>query len=128
MPEPHQSSCLSSFSPKDYVISRYVAEFVNTFSSLVFGALVGNLPSRGPSWLTISHLVAYGIDGLLKLQRKQEVTVSRAIPYFGLVGVGVCSAGYHMTLKYRTQMCQIPQNIVVRRLTVADVLLCMPSG
>jgi hypothetical protein len=29
----------------------------------------------------------------------------RSISYLGLIGVGVCSAGYHMTLKYHTQMC-----------------------
>jgi dihydroceramidase len=28
------------------------------------------------------------------------------VSYLGLIGVGICSAGYHMTLKYHTQMCK----------------------
>ncbi|RHZ65517.1 ceramidase [Aspergillus thermomutatus] len=46
----------------------------------------------------------YGIYGLVKLRRKRHASLGRSIPYFGLMGVGVCSAGYHMTLKYHTQM------------------------
>ncbi|KEY70570.1 hypothetical protein S7711_02723 [Stachybotrys chartarum IBT 7711] len=76
-----QTSYLN-FCEEDYVVTRYVAEFVNTLSSLAF--------------------VAYGVYGL------SRGTHSRAGPslisYCGLMGVGVCSAGYHMTLKYHTQM------------------------
>lgn len=75
----------SSFCEEDYVITRYVAEFINTLSSLIY--------------------CAFGLYGIAKLQRKQQATFSRCIPYYGLIGVGVCSAGYHMTLKYHTQMC-----------------------
>lgn len=32
-------------------------------------------------------------------------TGPRLVSYCGLIGVGICSAGYHMTLKYHTQMC-----------------------
>lgn len=49
-------------------------------------------------------LVVYGIYGLWTLRQKPHAR-SRAIPYCGLIGVGVCSGGYHMTLKYHTQMC-----------------------
>ncbi|KAL7930228.1 ceramidase [Trichoderma chlorosporum] len=77
-----QTSYLN-FCEEDYIITRYIAEFINTLSSLVF--------------------VAYGIYGLLQLRSKHP-DVSRLVPYFGLIGVGLCSAGYHMTLKYHTQM------------------------
>lgn len=49
-------------------------------------------------------LVIYGIYGLYSLRSKPNAT-ARSIPYWGLIGVGVCSAAYHMTLKYHTQMC-----------------------
>ncbi|KAJ5689570.1 alkaline phytoceramidase, partial [Penicillium macrosclerotiorum] len=74
----------SDLSKKDYVITRFVAEFINTFSSLVF--------------------VFYGLYGLEQLRRCKQLTGFRPISYLGLIGVGVCSAGYHMTLKYHTQM------------------------
>ncbi|GFF35854.1 alkaline ceramidase YPC1 [Aspergillus udagawae] len=79
----HQTSYLN-FCEEDYVITRYIAEFINTFSSLIY--------------------IVYGIYGLARLYQKRHATLSRSIPYFGLMGVGVCSAGYHMTLKYHTQM------------------------
>ncbi|KAL4928771.1 ceramidase [Aspergillus undulatus] len=78
-----QTSYLN-FCEEDYVVTRYIAEFINTLSSLVY--------------------CAFGLYGLSQLRRRGQVTVSRCIPYFGLIGVGVCSAGYHMTLKYHTQM------------------------
>ncbi|EFW99283.1 alkaline ceramidase family protein [Grosmannia clavigera kw1407] len=68
---------------KDYVITQYIAEFINTLSSLVFAA--------------------YGMWGLWQIRHKANAA-SRSIPYFGLIGVGICSTGYHMTLKYHTQM------------------------
>jgi hypothetical protein len=52
--------------------------------------------------------IIYGIYGLMKLYQKRHATLSRSIPYFGLMGVGACSGGYHMTLKYHTQMCMHP--------------------
>ncbi|KAL4913305.1 ceramidase [Aspergillus aurantiobrunneus] len=78
-----QTSYLN-FCEEDYVITRYVAEFINTLSSL--------------------NYCAFGLYGLAKLHKKHQASVSRCIPYYGLIGVGVCSAGYHMTLKYHTQM------------------------
>ncbi|KAF3074711.1 Alkaline ceramidase 3 [Trichoderma lentiforme] len=77
-----QTSYLN-FCEEDYTITRYIAEFINTLSSLVF--------------------VVYGVYGLLQL-RSKHADISRWVPYFGLIGVGLCSAGYHMTLKYHTQM------------------------
>ncbi|RSL58816.1 hypothetical protein CEP54_007573 [Fusarium duplospermum] len=76
-----QTSYLN-FCEEDYVVTRYIAEFVNTLSSLTF--------------------VAYGIYGLSR--SSNSPTVPRWISYCGLIGVGICSAGYHMTMKYHTQM------------------------
>lgn len=72
-----------NFCEEDYVITRFVAEFINTFSSFVY--------------------ICYGIYGLIQLRQKPQAAF-RSISYLGLIGVGVCSAGYHMTLKYHTQM------------------------
>ncbi|RAL02559.1 ceramidase [Aspergillus ibericus CBS 121593] len=72
-----------NFCEEDYAITRYVAEFINTLSSFVY--------------------ILYGLYGLHQLHQRQQ-SGPRSIPYCGLIGVGVCSAGYHMTLKYHTQM------------------------
>ncbi|UKZ82759.1 hypothetical protein TrVFT333_010555 [Trichoderma virens FT-333] len=73
----------TSYLKYDYVVTRYVAEFINTLSSLAF--------------------VAYGIYGLSRPGRNGQ-TSARLLSYSGLIGVGICSASYHMTLKYHTQM------------------------
>ncbi|KAL4761350.1 ceramidase [Aspergillus foveolatus] len=78
-----QTSYLN-FCEEDYVITRYVAEFINTLSSLIY--------------------CSFGLFGLYQLSQRKQASFSRCIPYYGLIGVGVCSAGYHMTLKYHTQM------------------------
>ncbi|KAI9374131.1 ceramidase [Aspergillus egyptiacus] len=78
-----QTSYLN-FCEEDYVITRYVAEFINTLSSLIY--------------------CVFGLYGLNQLRKKGAASLSRSIPYYGLIGVGVCSGGYHMTLKYHTQM------------------------
>ncbi|KAJ5306132.1 hypothetical protein PENANT_c024G05679 [Penicillium antarcticum] len=78
-----QTSYLN-FCEEDYVVTRFIAEFINTLSSLVF--------------------IIYGIYGLRQLARRQQSGGLRSISYYGLIGVGVCSGGYHMTLKYHTQM------------------------
>ncbi|KAJ5671717.1 hypothetical protein N7507_000844 [Penicillium longicatenatum] len=77
-----QTSYLN-FCEEDYVITRFVAEFINTFSSLIY--------------------MVFGIYGLVQLRNKQQAGLRR-MSYCGLIGVGLCSAGYHMTLKYQTQM------------------------
>ncbi|KAL5095544.1 hypothetical protein Trisim1_000315 [Trichoderma cf. simile WF8] len=72
-----------NFCEEDYVITRYIAEFINTLSSFAF--------------------VVYGVYGLSKPGHNGQ-TRARLLSYGGLIGVGICSAGYHMTLKYHTQM------------------------
>ncbi|KAK6710087.1 hypothetical protein SNK05_004562 [Fusarium graminearum] len=76
-----QTSYLN-FCEEDYIVTRYIAEFINTLSSLAY--------------------IVYGIYGLASCDKFP--TASRLIPYCGLMGVGICSGGYHMTLKYDTQM------------------------
>ncbi|KAJ5895104.1 hypothetical protein N7495_006795 [Penicillium taxi] len=68
---------------EDYIITRFIAEFINTCSSFVY--------------------IFFGIYGLLGLRHKNKAGM-RWISYYGLIGVGACSGGYHMTLKYHTQM------------------------
>lgn len=72
-----------NFCEEDYVVTRYVAEFINTLSSFAF--------------------VVYGAYGLFRPGRNGQ-TLARLLSYSGLIGVGICSASYHMTLKYHTQM------------------------
>ncbi|KAH8656848.1 ceramidase [Ilyonectria robusta] len=77
-----QTSYLN-FCEQDYVVTKYIAEFINTLSSLVY--------------------VVYGFYGLFN-GRQNSPTGPRLVSYCGLIGVGVCSGAYHMTLKYHTQM------------------------
>ncbi|KAL4872098.1 hypothetical protein BDV12DRAFT_183341 [Aspergillus spectabilis] len=75
-------------SKSDYALTRYIAEFINTLSNVVY--------SR-------EHLI-YGIYGLRKLRQSCNADILRALPYWGLMAVGVCSAAFHVSLKYHTQM------------------------
>ncbi|KAJ9296498.1 hypothetical protein DTO271G3_5196 [Paecilomyces variotii] len=77
-----QTSYLN-FCEEDYAITRYIAEFINTLSSLIY--------------------IVYGIYGLRRLSGKPGAAM-RSLVYYGLMGVGVCSGAYHLSLKYHTQM------------------------
>ncbi|KAA8650984.1 ceramidase [Aspergillus tanneri] len=77
-------SSKANFCEKDYVVTRYVAEFINTLTNLVY--------------------VFYAIYGLYKLRQKSNTGFIRVLPYWGLMTVGVCSAIYHASLQYHTQM------------------------
>ncbi|CAI6073397.1 unnamed protein product [Clonostachys chloroleuca] len=77
-----QTSYLN-FCEEDYAITRYIAEFINTLSSITF--------------------ILYGLYGLLYTRQRKNAR-SPVLLYYGLIGIGVCSGGYHMTLKYHTQM------------------------
>ncbi|KNG87618.1 alkaline phytoceramidase [Aspergillus nomiae NRRL 13137] len=74
----------SNFCEQDYAVTRYIAEFVNSLTNLVY--------------------IFYAIYGLRKLRQKSNHDVFRAIPYWGLMAVGICSAAFHISLKYHTQM------------------------
>ncbi|KAL4900695.1 hypothetical protein BDW74DRAFT_182529 [Aspergillus multicolor] len=74
----HLESCSSigsnldnSFCETDYAISRYIAEFINSLSNIVY--------------------VFHGIHGLRKLKQKGNGDPLRAFPYRGLMAVGFCS-------------------------------------
>ncbi|KAB8237531.1 ceramidase [Aspergillus alliaceus] len=74
----------ANFCEEDYVVTRYVAEFINSLTNLLY--------------------IFYGIYGLRRLRQKSNVDVFRTIPYWGLMAVGICSAAFHISLKYQTQM------------------------
>ncbi|KAE8164844.1 ceramidase [Aspergillus tamarii] len=74
----------ANFCEKDYVVTRYIAEFINSLTNLVY--------------------ILYAIYGLRKLRRRSSYDIFRAIPYWGLMAVGICSAAFHISLKYHTQM------------------------
>ncbi|SMQ54390.1 unnamed protein product [Zymoseptoria tritici ST99CH_1A5] len=74
-----------NFCEEDYVITKYVSEFFNALTSLVY--------------------VAYGIIGIQRYKR-QDIGIFAGVnvSYWALIGVGICSGLYHTTLKYHTQM------------------------
>ncbi|ORY13772.1 alkaline ceramidase-like protein [Clohesyomyces aquaticus] len=75
-----------NFCEEDYVITHYIGEFVNTLTNLTY--------------------IIYGIHGIRRVQRKDDggVFSTLALPYWGLISVGVLSGYYHATLKYHSQM------------------------
>ncbi|OJJ74819.1 hypothetical protein ASPBRDRAFT_193511 [Aspergillus brasiliensis CBS 101740] len=74
----------ANFCEEDYVVTRYIAEFINTLTNLVY--------------------IIYAIYGINHLRRQSNNDIFRALPYLGLMGVGIASAAFHMNLKYHTQM------------------------
>ncbi|KAJ5359640.1 ceramidase [Penicillium cataractarum] len=46
----------------------------------------------------------YAIYGLRQLRQKLNVDFFRALPYWGLMAVGICSGIFHTSLQYHTQM------------------------
>ncbi|RAH75722.1 ceramidase [Aspergillus aculeatinus CBS 121060] len=74
----------ANFCEEDYTITRYIAEFINTLTNLTY--------------------ILYALHGLRHLPHHPSPSFSRRIPYYGLIGVGLCSPGFHLSLKYHTQM------------------------
>ncbi|KAB8276956.1 ceramidase [Aspergillus minisclerotigenes] len=74
----------SNFCEEDYAVTRYIAEFINSLTNLVY--------------------IFYAIYGIRKLRQKSNRDIFRVIPYWGLMAVGICSAAFHISLKYHTQM------------------------
>ncbi|OCL10506.1 alkaline ceramidase family protein [Glonium stellatum] len=75
----------ANFCEEDYIITSYVAEFVNTLTNLTY--------------------ILYGFYGLRRLRGTSNGLFSfLAFSYWGLVAVGVCSGYFHGTLKYHSQM------------------------
>ncbi|KXS98207.1 hypothetical protein AC578_289 [Pseudocercospora eumusae] len=74
-----------NFCEQDYQITYYIAEFINTTTSLAY--------------------IAYGIHGLRRQKRRDASLFSTTnLAYWALIGVGIFSSLYHTTLKYQTQM------------------------
>ncbi|RHZ64514.1 hypothetical protein CDV55_106835 [Aspergillus turcosus] len=74
----------ANFCEEDYMVTRYAAEFINTLSNVVY--------------------IFYAIYGLYQLRQKPNAGFLRSVPYLGLMAVGICSALFHVSLKYHTQM------------------------
>ena len=74
----------SNFCEEDYVITTYVAEFINTLTNLTY--------------------IIYCLHGLHNLHLRHRLTWSAALPHLGLLGVGVCSAAFHITLREYPQL------------------------
>ncbi|KAL4784278.1 ceramidase [Aspergillus varians] len=74
----------TSNSKSDYELTRFIAEFINSLSNLVY--------------------IIYGVQGLRKLRHKPNADFLRSLPYWGLMAVGICSAIFHISLKFHTQM------------------------
>ncbi|OJJ32502.1 hypothetical protein ASPWEDRAFT_175783 [Aspergillus wentii DTO 134E9] len=74
----------ANFCEEDYVVTRYIAEFINTMTNLTY--------------------ILYALYGIHRLRQKANSNILRALPYWGLMGVGICSGIFHTSLKYHTQM------------------------
>lgn len=74
----------SNFCEEDYAVTQYIGELINSVTNVAY--------------------LIYGFYGLIKLRKSGNTDVFRTIPYWGLMSVGMCSAAFHISLKYHTQM------------------------
>lgn len=80
---PHSSfwgppTASSNFCEEDYIITQYIAEFINTLTNLAY--------------------IMYSLHGLHRLYISHRLTIPSTLPLLGLAGVGICSATFHTTL------------------------------
>lgn len=96
--------------PKDYNITPYLGEFVNTLTNVVYGSFP--FCDEEDSRAKKQHqrcAVIYGAYGLRRVRPHKDggLWSTLAFPYWGLVGVGVLSMWFHATLKYHSQMGKV---------------------
>lgn len=74
----------SDFCEENYVISSYIAEFINALTNI--------------------NYCLFCWHGLATLYKQKRLTWMTALPHIGLLGVGVFSAGFHITLREWPQL------------------------
>jgi dihydroceramidase len=74
----------SDFCEENYVITPYIGEFINTLTNL--------------------NYCLFCYHGLRTLQKQRRLTWMTASPHLGLLGVGVFSAGFHITMREWPQL------------------------
>nr|OQO32321.1 hypothetical protein B0A51_00380 [Rachicladosporium sp. CCFEE 5018] len=94
----------ANFCEEDYIVSGWIAEFVNTLTNIAY--------------------ILYAMQGLRRARALKAPLSSRFL-YYGLAGVGVCSALFHGLLKYPAQMgddtsMQVATALVVHRAMTYD--------
>ncbi|OCK83281.1 alkaline ceramidase family protein [Lepidopterella palustris CBS 459.81] len=93
----------ANFCEEDYIITSYIAEFVNTLTNLTY--------------------IIYAIHGLRRLRGNSGGPFSfLGFPYWGLAAVGICSGYFHGTLKYHSQMSDELSMLVATGLVLHRVL------
>ncbi|KAH7009338.1 phytoceramidase, alkaline, isoform CRA_d, partial [Macrophomina phaseolina] len=73
----------SNFCEEDYVVTPYIAEFINTITNAAY--------------------VTYAYHGIRRLRGRPDAALL-SLPYVGLAAVGICSAAFHATVTYSGQM------------------------
>lgn len=86
---PHESiwgvtSSQANFCEEDYIVTAYIAEFINTLTNLVY--------------------IYYAYHGV-KSNSNRKDAILRNLPYLGIAAVGLGSGIFHATLKNYTQWC-----------------------
>lgn len=90
---------------EDYVLTRYIAEFVNTLTSLAYSTQSIRLTLSMHLSKHSCTLVGYGLLGVYRHKRQSVSPLTTVnLPYWGLTGIGIFSGLYHSTMKYHTQM------------------------
>lgn len=84
-------------------MTRYIGEFINTLTNLVYSMIYARAVYLFANRMLIIPVV-YAIYGIRSLRQKKDASTFRSIPYWGLMAVGICSAAFHGSLKYHTQM------------------------
>lgn len=90
---------------QDYIITSFVAEFINTITNLIYGwALCFFGSSKLIQRIFTTHLVFYAYHGLRNNNRGSYINID-SFPYLSLGCVGFGSAVFHGTVKLQGQWC-----------------------
>lgn len=101
-------------------MTRYIGEFINTLTNIVYSTKTPRAVHLSGSRI-LTNIVVYAMHGIRSLRQKKNASAFRAIPYLGLMAVGICSAAFHGSLKYHTQMSK--QSLYLGQLNVRRLTL-----
>ncbi len=105
------NDAVQSWCEEDYIISPYIAEFINTLTNIVYRKFnqISQSPSKNTSTSLINEhfLVILALHGLHRTWGNWE----RSLPHLGLFGVGLGSGIFHASLREWPQICEADASV-----------------
>lgn len=100
------NDAIQSWCEEDYIISPYIAEFINTLTNIPYCKF--NQTSQSPSKNTSTYLIDEQFLVILALHGLYRTwgNLERSLPHLGLFGVGLGSGIFHASLREWPQICE----------------------